>query len=70
MQTKKGIEKEKCKERSSNFQVPPPAKKLLATHMDLDKEASKASISAIINMQKNKYDTSSKGSSITGTKVQ
>lgn len=57
------------KERSRDFQVPPPSKKLLAAHMDPDMEVAKAKILAIINMQKTKSNTGSKGSLVTETKV-
>lgn len=60
---------EKRKEQTSDFQAPPPAKKLLAAHMDPDQAAAKATISALLEKKKAKSEIGSKGSLVSGAKT-
>lgn len=67
---KKGPEKEKKKERSSDFLAPPTAKRLLVAHMDPEQAvAISARISAIIEKQKSKSETNNKGTLVAGAKA-
>lgn len=59
----------KRKERTSDFQAPSPAKKLLATHMDPDQPTTKATITAIIEKKKTKSETGIKGILVMGAKT-